>query len=302
MKQILVLSILFLFIGVAVAPSINVSVVKAIVENEFIEVTSEACGIKGYGNTTVKLTRQQYHDLEQYLVDFRARLNTTTTREEAVPLFKEAVVELDEYGLLPKGISVKQAQKLVTCSSHDSHFLILLKRFFSSHQPLNTKISNIVCLIAGQTDRTCFRGIPSNLLYELSWNVKARTLSILLFLISMYLDVWRSVTPFCCGNRVYLGYSTTDEMLMAYGWMATIGAQGFQKTQGGMTEMIGALPIKPYYYSYGPFPSWEFQPGVFGFSGVKISIITTPFSVLNDCFYLGSALWVKIDSEPPELS
>ena len=62
----------------------------------------------------MKLTRQQYQNLEQYLVEFRARLNQTTTREEAVPFFKEAVVELNKYGLLPRGMSVEQAQRLVT--------------------------------------------------------------------------------------------------------------------------------------------------------------------------------------------
>jgi hypothetical protein len=61
----------------------------------------------------VKLTRKQYNDLEHYLVEFRARLNKTSTREEAVPIFKEAEVVLNKYGLLPRGMSVKQAQKLV---------------------------------------------------------------------------------------------------------------------------------------------------------------------------------------------
>jgi len=113
-KKGLVVSVILLFIGVAIAPSINFNVVKASDDNDLVEVTTQACGIKGYGNTTVKLTRQRYQNLEQYLVEFRARLNTTTTREEAVPIFKEAVVELNKYGLLPKGMSVERAQKLVT--------------------------------------------------------------------------------------------------------------------------------------------------------------------------------------------
>ena len=114
MKKLLAIGIIFLFIGVAVAPSINSTVVKASDDNDLVEVTSQACGIQGFGNTTVKLTKQQYQNLEQYLVDFRARLNQTTTREEAVPIFKDAVVELNKYGLLPKGMSVEKAQQLVT--------------------------------------------------------------------------------------------------------------------------------------------------------------------------------------------
>jgi site-specific recombinase XerD len=103
MKKIFAVSIILLFIGVAVAPSINQSVVKASTDDDLVEVTTQACGIKGYRDTTVKLTREQYQDLEQYLVEFRARLNQTSTREEAVPIFKEAVVELDKYGCCRRG-------------------------------------------------------------------------------------------------------------------------------------------------------------------------------------------------------
>jgi len=118
-KKCLAVGIILLFIGVAVAPSINSSVVKASNDKDLVEVTSQACGIQGFGKTTVKLTKQQYQNLEQYLVDFRARLNQTTTREEAVPLFKDAVVELNKYGLLPKGMSVEKAQKLVITNNRN---------------------------------------------------------------------------------------------------------------------------------------------------------------------------------------
>jgi len=142
LKKLLALGIIFLFIGISVAPSIDSSVVKTSDDNNLVEVTSQACGIQGFGNTTVKLTKQQYQDLEWYLVDFRARLNQTTTREEAVPLFKDAVVELNKYGLLPKGMSVEQAQRLVTIGERLQSTLKNLKQ-------RNPKIINIVCLFAG---------------------------------------------------------------------------------------------------------------------------------------------------------
>ncbi len=158
MKKLLTIGIIILFIGVVVAPSINQNVVKASPDNDLIEVTTQACGIKGYDDTTVKLTRQQYQDLEQYLVEFRARLNQTTTREEAVPIFKEAVVELDKNGLLPKGMSVDQAQRLVT----------------GQYQKLALR-GNYFCLITGNTSRTACIGFPSrplinvyNLIYKIN--------------------------------------------------------------------------------------------------------------------------------------
>ena len=139
MKKILVAGVILLFIGVAVAPSINLNVVKASNDNDLVEVTTQANGIQGYGNTTVKLTREQYQNLEQYLVEFRARLNQTTTREEAVPIFKDAVVELDKYGLLPKGMSIERAQHLVTFGSRIKHTPTLFKK-------LNQSSINYDCL------------------------------------------------------------------------------------------------------------------------------------------------------------
>jgi len=150
--------VIFLFISVTVTPSINFNVVKASSDNEIIEVTSEACGIKGFGNTTVKLTRQQYQNLEKYLVEFSARLNTTTTKEEAVPIFKEAVVELSKYGLLPKGMSVERAQRLVV-GPNQENFKTLQEKVIHNHFLALDNNSNYFCLIAGKAT-TCYVASP----------------------------------------------------------------------------------------------------------------------------------------------
>ena len=126
MKKLVAIGIIFLFIGVAVAPSINSTVVKS--SDDLITVTSQACGIQGFGNTTVKLTKQQYQDFERYLVDFRAKLNQTTTREEAIIIFEDAVVELNKYGLLPKRMNVEVAQRLVTLENRMQNVPRIVKK------------------------------------------------------------------------------------------------------------------------------------------------------------------------------
>jgi len=146
-RKSLAVAVILLFIGVAIVPSINFNVVKASNDNDLVEITTQACGINGFGNTTVKLTRQQYQDLEQYLVDFRTRLNQTTTREEAVPLFKEAVVELNKYGLLPKGMSVEQAQRLVTGEYLNKRMMNALEMIAKKKMVSNE--ANYLCLTAG---------------------------------------------------------------------------------------------------------------------------------------------------------
>jgi hypothetical protein len=154
MKKTITICVIFLFIGVAVAPSINSSVVKASNDSDLVEVTSQACGIQGFGNTTVKLTKQQYQDLEQYIVDFRTRLNQTSTREEAVPLFKDAVVELNKFGLLPKGMSIGQAQKLISGPQLSLNQLEHLKGLSNNNRMERlSNASNLFCFLTATTGR-----------------------------------------------------------------------------------------------------------------------------------------------------
>jgi hypothetical protein len=146
-------AIIILFLVVAVVPSINISVVKAATDNDLVEVTIEVYGIKGFRNHTVKLTEQQYQNLEQYLIDFRERVNSTTTREETVPLFKEAIVEFNKYGLLPKGISVEHAQRLVTGYYQNSNIVRKIQNDVQSiakikqNQNLDPNMKNVFCLL-----------------------------------------------------------------------------------------------------------------------------------------------------------
>jgi len=109
----LVISVILLFIGVAVAPSINFNVVKASNDNDLVEVTTQACGLDSIRNHTVKLTQEQYQNLQQSLAEFKERVYQTTSREEVNEVFNEFIVELHSYGLLGR-LSIKQAQYLVT--------------------------------------------------------------------------------------------------------------------------------------------------------------------------------------------
>ena len=154
-KKWLAIGIILLFIGIAVAPTINYSVVKASTDDDLVEVTTQACGIKRYGNTTVKLTREQYQNLEQYLAEFRTKLNQTTTREEAVPIFKDAVVELNKYGLLPRGMSVERAQRLVI-SGYQNQYRFHHFKTYDRNTLNQTELHNMFCLIAGYTNNYNF--------------------------------------------------------------------------------------------------------------------------------------------------
>jgi hypothetical protein len=323
LKKILVLGVILLFIGVAIAPSINFNVVKASKDNDLVEVTTQACGIKGYGNTTVKLTKQQYQNLEQYLVEFRARLNQTSTRDEAVPLFKEAVVELNKYGLLPKGMSVEQAQRLVVGSQNKglSH---LMEKNSLRNQINDLNNSNYLCLLVSATDGLISVGPIVRwscnmmyLLFELEYvtdliqslyenghiiisNILSYiTVGILLLSIfpSTFGIVLTSANPLKVFYTIALGDYLFNPNLYEYqytpssGWVATFGLNGKKIFQD--QPLWGNLPLLPIHQIFY-LDGWLY-PGIFGFTGIQILR-----GEEKGMFLLGSALWVEIGSEPPQ--
>jgi hypothetical protein len=274
LKKILAVGIILLFIGVSIAPNINFNVVKASNDNDLVEITTQACGIKGFGNTTVKLTREQYQDLEQYLVEFRARLNQTTTREEAVPIFKEAVVELNKYELLPKGMSIKTAQQLVTGRRHLKGFEHLIKRPFLRSQFNLSDNENLLCLVYGFAPGSGFNGWRSfGPIFRLTGSIT-------------------NIKPINILHTITLGQYQAPDWDPGIGWVDTFGLNG--KRIFHDQWLYGALPVNPLVISY-PWGNNYYYPGIMFFTGLHITSLNNGSS-----YYLGSALWVKIGSEPPE--
>jgi hypothetical protein len=253
----LVVSVILLLIGLAIAPSINLSVVKASNDNDLVEVTTQVCGINGVGNTTMKLTREQYHDLKQYLVEFRAGLNQTTTKEDVVLLFKEAVIELDKYGLLPKGMNVELAQKFISgellsmkISNFLQHILFIQKKNFD----FSDDIINLFCLIY-------IRGIC---VYEI--NIMALIASVFGYIYDMY-----NLKLFYFLSELVFEYSQLKPLKF-------------------MNE-IGAISPAYFYYTIGLL---GIQNGsddyykAYGFSGIKIFLDSGSL----EADYIGFALKV----------
>jgi hypothetical protein len=310
MKKLIAIGIIFLFVGVAVTPSINSSIVKTSTDNDLIEVTSQACGIQGFGNTTVKLTKEQYQNLEQYLVEFRIQLNQTTTKEDAIPIFKDAVVELNKYKLLPKGMSVERTQKLVIGEYQSSVLARRINKMFSSYDGNYDDDENYFCLIAGHTTVTITRG-PILTLVSLSANHFYRSLQdwliehynrftmlfiyvVTSFLIPFFisLEIANSLSNLCpimflstvgisCWSPMGPGGIAMPWFYPATGWLYSNGLNGLKSWSGYISGNLSNDTID--------FGIYEFYPGILGFSGIKI---TLPF---GNSFYLGAALEVKIE-------
>jgi hypothetical protein len=307
MKKILALGIILLFIGVAVAPSINLSAVKASADDDLVEVTTQACGIQRYGNTTVKLTKEQYQDLEQYLVEFRERLNQTSTREEAVPIFKEAVVELNKYGLLLKGMSVEQTQKLVTSGYWHQKKLQLYEKLDNRNPLPQNVIQNQFCFVAGYTYHSLLVGpismtsfvtllAMSYFFYYLSEIIGSFGLKILSTFLGIiaygvdFLYITLPVIPFEIGGFITFGdvtevWEEPPRYSPSIGWIFSAGLKGVQSING---SFYGTLR------EFGFFMS-RLYVGLSGFVGIVLGSMLPSMNL----FFLGSAYKVGASSNPP---
>jgi hypothetical protein len=234
----LAIGIILLFVGVTITPSISQNIVRASQEDDLVEVTTQACGIQGYGNTTVKLTREQYQNLEEYLVEFRARLNQTTTKVEAISLFKEAVVALDTYGLLPKGMSVHQAQQFVITENHRYSVSTNMERSISG-------CLNVFCL---------FTAITYDVVDYNIWVLTAAFLSQFItynspfiFLVSLFFFIG-FVKPLRVFNMLVVPGDPAD-----VNFYFTLGLRGIHIGLGDIGSVIGFTGLKIWLNTHNAF-------------------------------------------------
>ena len=163
-------AVIFLFIGIAIYPSVtavdyDIDSSKLILTevskneisgNDLVKVVVETCNVGGGQNYTVYLTKQQVQEVENLFDTINVDLNNAKTREEVVEIFNDAVISIGEYGLLPENTSVEEAQKLVTGGDQNPRVVKQLDRLYNKSKGKLDNNSNALCLIAGNTTKTCF--------------------------------------------------------------------------------------------------------------------------------------------------
>lgn len=296
-KKILLGSIIA--ITIIVLASFSSVVGKVASDEELVELDVELCGLGK--KHTVQLTQQEADEVELLFTDIEKRLSEVETREEAEEIFKEAIVELDKYGLLG-GLSVRQAQRLII-------------RNYKPLKGLNLKLpdenSNFLCLIAGDSGYSGFFSLPSFIRTTIAFLIingilYLPTIFPLLESIIEKLEIdWRWFWgytvidaiilrwPWHIGGLVSFGRFIMDwtggvEEIPANGWVRTFGLMGMKTWEG---EFYGQIARFPALLGSG------FFSGTYGFIGVKIHGEQTEFGSK----FLGSALWVKIGYEPPDI-
>ena len=269
MKESVVFAVVLLFFGVAVAPGTNGAIGQETPEEEYVEYTTEVCGLSGLKPQTIRFTKQQADEVEQLFDSIKSRLNNATSKEEAVVIFKEAVVEIDKYELLGR-LSLRWVQRLVTGGYDNPR---LEESFGKTSTGLRVK-RNFCCLLAGNTDNTIFNGFLSNLFLVLSFLFIGSDIFVLLWMTSYY---FTNLFPISLGQTISLGVQGTQWTYPANGWVYTIGIIGVRQWAG---DIIGDL-------RQGVLDDLI---GITGFIGIKIYDNTA-----NDVFYMGFACRVKIN-------
>ena len=300
MKKLISATVILLFIGLAFAPSINANN-----QSDFVEFTTEVCGLNG-GKKTVKLTQQQADEVKELFDSINMRLNATKSREGAEEIFKDAVVELDKYGLLG-GLSVNQAQRLVTGGFYNSKLIKTIEKRIKNNHIYSENV-DFFCLITGKTNNTIFipigKIISNNILSSISYlwyflenhgfNLGRNffytiTMSLLMFQLLYPLRIF---FPLAVGNGICFGYSEYD---ICYGvWTGHTPAEGFLVTYGlngskrwdriiyGQISIFWAAFLVLYI-------------GVRGFTGLKI----INDEIIDEVNYIGSVLSVALGENVP---
>jgi hypothetical protein len=288
LKKTLALATIVLFIGLAVVPSIQANVV----ESELVDITVEVCGIGGAKPHTVQLTQEQAEELELLFDEINSKLDDVETREEAVKIINDVIIELDGYGLLGD-TSIEEAQRLVTGVYSNPITTRFMERLDDRVIGTLNETENKLCLIVGKTDNTMFHG-PLSLIFARLADYLIDSESYLLLLLGFGLfvvlhailsDLATFAIPLSIGYSIsygrYVSIAPSDGVNhYASGWVKTLGINGAQEISG--EQLKGNLPIQQYNLLFiSPYM------GTIGFTGIHFK--------LGSSYYLGSALMVNIE-------
>ena len=266
---ILALGITLLFLGVGIQPAIA-TVRPESIDLEYFDVTTEFIGLRQ--EYTTKLTKDEMGELKAYIGSTLDRLNHTTSLEEAIEIYKCAILELDKYGLLGD-IGVEETEKLVLNYYQRTIILKALEKLYNRKQePVQVK-ENRNCLIFGWTYNTLIltprifntiEFIYNFLRFITPFNFPHYGLWIIIFLLAL---IWQ-VQPLSLGR--YICYLEDS-----FGLVTSIGIFGYEK-------WIGYLEGQLQYNEAN-------DVGVVGFTGMKIYLGLTYGSI-----YLGYAHHISI--------
>ena len=242
----------------------------------------------------------QYNQAVAIISKALTKCDAVTTRQEALTLVMHTIAELQEHGLLSKGMNGGLVQRYITQA--------FLHSQMAPHQYRNSNGSgNSNCLIIGLANMTYFRPFPTILDIPLISHLAFDNSSPWYFNLLAFPYAFRTLQPFKFGPYAFIGGRlketmngsvTLDDIRPTVGWVWTFGANGSQKWKG---SFFGNLSVR---YQNGSFKwttyEWWDPIGIRGFVGINFFDLIS-FSGGNHfpSIYIGFARKVGMTYEYP---
>ena len=271
----MVIGVVLILIGVAVQPSVA-TVQPENNDVEYFDVITEFVGLEK--NYTTQLTKEEIKRLDELFDSISNNLNKSGSFEKNIDIFKEAIIELNSFGLLGD-IGIDEAEKLVTNYYQNPKLMKNLKRVYNIEKGALNEDKNIFCLIAGEATGLLFISSFGEFLALLMFESTIFVLynlgfmpfyfSLLLaFCVYSYNIMIGIFIPFCLARSISF-YKTLGEII-------TYGLLGRKYWEGKIVGKFDTLIYE--------------DIGVIGFTGIKIQILTYP-----NVYFIGSALSVHLE-------
>ena len=268
MKKTIVIGIIVLFIGLAVAPTINANVSRTPVKSKLVETSVRIHNSRGITPYTLKLTEKESDEVDRIFDNLKVSLDSAETDEEIDAIYDDAVESLYELGMFPR-MTIGEAKQLVNGNS---------KKTQSGN--IGTRGGNSDCKIAGQTTHTYMHDLNRIFLWFIlgfvrfggRWDYNYRYYNGKIGGISF--------------GEFHDGYPIWNP---SEGWVHTNGTNGVIKWEG---EFYGARGERQLYGMIYEYLIWGFM-GVAGFNGLWIDKRNQP-----PC-YLGNADHVNLRYDKP---
>jgi len=307
MKKIMIFTIIIFFVFVSFHPVITADEVKKTIDDDAIELTIEMVGFDQDRSYTKVVSVETFQQMKSAFEAFRIQLSNATTKAQGVVLFKRIINDLHEYGMFGD-MDIEQVGRFVI----GNYFYPISDALIdgSSQDKILRNAGNLFCLIVGETNNTyfeshlgCMAKKPACFLLALENYARMHNQSVLhniiLFLIapffgalfySMIPSMYNPLPVFC---NIGLGFRSEgiveSRIHPASGWITTIGLKGLKSWNDEFFGQLIKLPILLVLFDGGIF-----YPGVSGFTGIRISEVGS-----MDCYYIGTALHVRIGPEIP---
>lgn len=212
------------------------------------------------------LSEARYNQAGTVIHDLQQQLEKTTTRQEAATLVNKAIVRLHDQGVMPIGMSVPQAQRIVKIC------LLLSESLSSGCQPTGNNTGNKNCLVIGYMNESFFRW--NHTIMNIPFLVNLTNKYKLMNLIYLPLLI-RDMEPIKLGPFMEVGSHFKDwengqlaneRIATPTGWVWSSGANGIQKWNG---SFYGGLYTIYTNATYNQSFAELWQPiGIQGFFGI----------------------------------